>query len=160
MSLCLRDPNLLDTALAAWNLIAEDREQWAEFTGRPYSPDEAALECWGYAGPKWAICDETGMALAVAGCQRLRPHVYRSWFLSGEQLWAHGRAVTEITRKVVLEMLADDAHRIETLCLASRTKTRGWYTALGLHFEAEFPNYGASGAPAAQYAICRPPETQ
>lgn len=158
MSLILRDPNLLDTALCAFNLIEADRDQWYEFNGAPYSADAVALECWNYAGPKWAICDETGMALAVAGCRRTRPHVYQSWFLSGNELWAHGKAVTEITRKVMQAMLADDAHRIETLCLASRKEARAWYTAVGLSFEAEFQNYGVTGAAAAQYAVYRTPE--
>lgn len=161
MTLFLRDPNLMDVALCARMLIDADREQWAEFTGRPYGDGEsAALECWYYEGPKWAIADSEahGMALAVAGCRRVRPYVYQTWFLSSEGLWTHGKAVTDITRKVMLEMLADDAHRIETLCLASRKDARSWYEAVGLHFEAEFPNYGVSGAAAVQYAITRPAE--
>lgn len=159
MSLVLRDPNLLDTALCAVNLIEADRAQWIEFGGPHYSSADAiALECWNYPGPKWAICDETGMALAVAGCRRMRPHVYQSWFLSGNELWAHGKAVTAVTRKVMQGMLEDDAHRIETLCLASRKDARSWYVQVGLHFEAEFQNYGVSGAAAAQYAIYRTPE--
>lgn len=155
MSLILRDPNLVDTALCAMNLITADREQWVEFTGTPWCADAVALECWGYPGPKWAICTEDGMPLAVAGCRRMRPHVYQSWFLSGTELWTHGKKVTEVTRKVMFAMLVDDAHRIETLCLARRKDTRAWYEAVGLHFEAEFPNYGVSGRAAAQYAITR-----
>lgn len=156
MSLILRDPNLVDTALCAMNLLQTDRDQWLEFGGLDYSSvDAIALECWGYPGPKWAICTEDGMPLAVAGCRRMRQHVYQSWFLSGTELWTHGKAVTDITRKVMLEMLARDAHRIETLTLASRTEARSWYESVGLHFEAEFPNYGISGAAAAQYAITR-----
>lgn len=158
MTLMLRDPNLIDAALCAANLLIGDRDQWGEFTGQPFSADAVALECWNYPGPKWAICAEDGMPLAVAGCRRMRPHVYQSWFLSGAELWTHGKAVTEITRKVMLEMLADDAHRIETLCLASRADARSWYEDVGLHFEAEFPNYGISGAAAVQYAIYRTPE--
>lgn len=158
MSLILRDPNLMDTVLCAMNLILMDRVQWAEFSGRPFVADEVALECWNYPGPKWAICEEDGMPLAVAGCRRMRSSVYQSWFLSGVQLWTHGRAVTEITQKVMRGMLADDAHRIETLCLADRKDTRSWYEQIGLHFEAEFPNYGVSGLTAAQYAVYRTPE--
>lgn len=158
MSLILRSPNLVDTALCAMNLIVIDRVQWHQFTGRDFDASEVAAECWGYPGPKWAICTEDGMPLAVAGCRRMRAHVYQSWFLSGTELWTHGKAVTDITRKVMLEMLADDAHRIETLCLASRADTRSWYESVGLHFEAEFPNYGVSGSAAAQYAITRTAE--
>lgn len=156
MSLILRSPNLVDTALCAMNLITADCEQWVEFCGFDYSsPDAIALECWRYPGPKWAICTEDGMPLAVAGCRQMRPHVYQSWFLSGHELWTHGKKVTEVTSKVMREMLADDAHRIETLCLASRKDTRAWYEQVGLHFEAEFSNYGISGQAAAQYAITR-----
>lgn len=153
MSLILRDLTLIDTALCALKLVQEDREQWEELTGRPYDADAIALECWGYAGPKWAICDEEGMPLAAAGCRLMRPNVYQSWFLSGEELWTHGKKVTEITRKVMLQMLETGAHRIETLCLERRQKTRAWYVQVGLHFEAEFVNYGATGAGAVQYAI-------
>lgn len=160
MTLFLRDPNLMDVALCARMLIDADRAQWWEFSGQPCDLEAIAVECWNYPGPKWAIADSDahGMALAVAGCRRMRPHVYQSWFLSSEGLWTHGKAVTDITRKVMLDMLADDAHRIETLCLASRKDARSWYEAVGLHFEAEFPNYGASGAAAVQYAITRPAE--
>jgi hypothetical protein len=161
MSLILRDPTLLDTALCAAVLVEEDRAQWYEFTGETYDPERIAIECWSYSGPRWAICDETGgMALAVAGCRRMRPHVYQSWFLSSELLWAHGRKVTEITRSVMLKMLETGAHRIETLALESRHKARAWYEAVGLHFEATFPNYGVSGANAVQYAIYSTPEKQ
>lgn len=156
MSLILRDPNLIDTALCAMNLILADREQWEVFGGPHYSfPDNIALECWGYAGPKWAICTEDSMPLAVAGCRRMRKGVYQSWFLSGTELWTHGKAVTDITRKVMHQVLAGGAHRIETLCLAHRKDTRAWYEQVGLHFEAEFPNYGESGQAAVQYAITR-----
>jgi len=162
MSLTLREPTLMDTALCAMNLIPEDREQWVEFGSwspcLDYDADKAATECWGYIGPKWAICDETGMALAVAGCRMMRSGVYQSWFLSGQELWTHGRKVTEITRQVMLEMLDRGAHRIETLCLESRAQARAWYEQVGLHFEAVFPNYGISGANAVQYAIYRNPE--
>lgn len=159
MSLILRKPNLMDVALCASKLIEADREQWCEFgVIDKWDASAVALECWSYAGPKWAICGEDGMPLAVAGCRRMRRHVYQSWFLSGNELWTHGKKVTEVTQFVMREMLAGDAHRIETLCLASRSDARSWYETIGLHFEAEFPNYGVSGAAAAQYAIYRTPE--
>ena len=155
MSLILRDPTLIDTALCAMNLRRDDQDQWCELGHEAWYPDLVATECWGYPGPKWAICSEDGMPLAVAGCQLLRKGVYRTWFLSGEELWTHGKAVTDITRKVMLEMLASDARRIETLCLASRKDARSWYEKVGLYFEAEFPNYGVTGKTVAQYAITR-----
>lgn len=156
MSLILRDPNLVDTALCAMNLLQSDHDQWLEFGGLEYiNRDAIALECWGYSGPKWAICTEDGMPLAVAGCRQMRLNVYQSWFLSGTELWTHGKAVTEITRKVMLEMLDTGAHRIETLCLASRKDARRWYEDVGLHFEAEFKHYGVSGETAVQYVITR-----
>jgi hypothetical protein len=159
MSLILRDPTLVDTALCAMNLIEGDLEQWREFTGSAITVDAIAAECWSYTGPKWAICDETGTALAVAGCRLVRRGVYQSWFLSGTELWAYGKKVTEITRQVMLQMLdVGGAHRIETICLESRHQARSWYEAVGLHFEAVFPNYGVSGANAVQYAIYRTPE--
>lgn len=155
MSLILRDPNLIDVVLCAMNITRADREQWEAFTGLPYSSADVAIECWRYDGPKWAICTEDGMPLAVAGCRRMRPKVYQSWFISGEELWTHGKKVTEVTRKVMLEMLDTGAHRIETLCLAHRKDARAWYEQVGLHFEAEFKNYGASGQTAVQYVITR-----
>lgn len=159
MSLILRTPNLLDIALCAEKLIAADREQWIEFGGCAYQdPGVIASECWNYLGPKWAICDESGMPLATAGCRLMRHGVYQSWFLSGQELWTHGRKVTEVTQRAIRETLETRAHRIETLCLESRREARSWYEQVGLHFEAVFPNYGASGANAVQYAIYRTPE--
>lgn len=155
MSLILRDPTLVDTALCAMNLRRDDIDQWCEFGHVAWFPDRVATECWAYGGPKWAVCSEDGMPLAVAGCRTMRKQVYQTWFLSGEELWTYGKAVTDITRKVMLEMLDTGARRIETLCLASRKDARAWYEAVGLHFEAEFKNYGVSGRTAVQYVITR-----
>lgn len=160
MSLILRPPTLIDIGLCAHRLIEEDRQQWTELTGSEYDPNMVAAECWEYRGPRWVICTTTdSMPLAVAGIRRMRPYVGQSWFLSTDELWKHGRAVTDITRKVMLETIEFQAHRIETLCLASRTKARSWYEAVGLHFEAEFRKYGAMGADFVQYAVLRAPET-
>jgi len=158
--LTLREPNLIDIALCAANLIPEDRDQWQELTGQPYDPSAVASECWGYAGPKWAICAEDGLPLAVAGCRLMRPHVYQSWFLSGPELWTHGGEITALTRNVMMRVLhGTDGHpganRIETLCLADRCKTRAWYEQVGLHLEAEFKQYGTSGRDFVQYTVHR-----
>lgn len=159
MSLLLRSPNSMDIAIVAHQLLKSDVEQIEALTGAPYDADAVTARCLRYSGPKWAIVNaRDNMPLAVAGCIRLRPHVYQTWFLSMPELWVHGKKVTEVTRKVMLEMLADDAHRIETLCLASRKEARSWYDAVGLHFEAEFLSYGANGEAFVQYAIHRTPE--
>ena len=154
----LREPTLIDTALCAMNLIEEDRKQWIEFAGEQYAdPSLIAYECWSYPGPRWAICDEEGMALAVAGCRLARRGVYQTWFLSGNELWTHGKRVTEVTQRVMREVLATRAHRIETICLESRGTTRAWYEKVGLHYEGLLPYYGVTGANAVQYAIYRTP---
>lgn len=157
MSLVLRDPSLVDVALCAMNLIDDDRRQWMAFTGETgYDPNKAALACWSAPGPKWAVCDETNMPLAVGGCSLLRPNVYESWFLSGNELWeTYPDDVTRITKQVVRGMIDSGAHRVQTIVLEDRKRTRAWYDRVGLHYEGVLPYYGANGENAAVYAAYR-----
>lgn len=158
MSLILRDPNLVDLALSAMNLIDDDRRQYEAFTGKPYNADEVALQCWSYPGMKWAICDESGLPLATAGVHRLREHVYETWFLSGNEIWqTYAEDLTRIVHKVRGDMLhfGGCARRIQTICLESRGATRRWYEKVGMHFECVLPYYGVNGENAVMYAAYR-----
>jgi hypothetical protein len=66
MSLILRNPNLVDVALSAMNLIDDDRRQYEAFTGDAYDANEVPQSSAGqHPGLKWAICDESGLPLAV-----------------------------------------------------------------------------------------------
>jgi hypothetical protein len=156
MSLILRNPNLVDVALSAMNLIDDDRRQYEAFKGDAYDANDAAIQCWTAPGFKWAICDESGLPLAVAGCELLRPSVYQTWFLSGNEIWeTYAEDLTAIVRKVKNLMLSEDAKRIQTICLESRTKTRAWYEKVGMHFECVLPYYGVNGESAVMYAAYR-----
>ena len=153
--LILRAAKMLDLAWVLEDLIQDERAQLEEFTGDPYDAAGVAAYTWGLRGPRWALCDEYDRPLGVAGLERLRPGVYRSWFYSTERLWTY-TDVTTVTKGVIDAMLADDAHRIETIALEDRHQSRRWYERLGLRLEATLQGFGATGRNAVLYTATRP----
>lgn len=156
MSLSLRHPTLLDTLIVCTSLAADEREQIRAFTGEGFNHEVLAAEAWGYRGPKLAIVNEKNEALVVGGFIPQRDGVYRSWFFASTQAWERGQEVTQVTADLVRDFLVRDAHRIETLCLASRARALRWYTRVGLHHEATFRKFGTRGEDAALYVAIRP----
>lgn len=156
--LFLRSPNMLDLAWVLESVCQDHIQDAEEFTGEPFRKDDVAARMWSLPGPKWALHDATpgnGQPQGVAGLQRLRPGVYRSWFYATPSLWKHSD-VTDITKGVIDAMLAGDAHRIETLALEDRHQSRRWYERLGLHLEATLQGFGATGRNAVLYVATRP----
>lgn len=148
-------PTLLDVAWVLSHLIDDERRQIEEFTGSPYDYNTIAIATWALPGPKWALRDATDRPLGVAGLERLRPGVYRSWFYSTAELWEQSD-VTFITENVIKQMLEIDAHRIETIALEDRHQSRRWYERLGLRLEATLQGFGATGRNAVLYTATRP----
>lgn len=144
---------LLDIVGVCTHLIPEDRVQYEAFTGRPYEIDAAAVGHWHFAGPKFtAFVDDR--PIVVGGYVPVRPGVYNSWFLSTPEAW-RTPGVTTITRQIIAGMLQNGAHRLETVCLASRADTRRWYEKIGLRFETTLEKYGARGEDAACHIATR-----
>lgn len=152
----LRDPTLLDVLAMCLQMPAEERQQYEAFTGVPYDPDSAAVEAWSWGGPRWAAVDENDVPAAVGGFIRQRKGVYRTWFFAPESMWpVHGRELTRVVRRLISAMLASDAHRIETIALASRKRACQWYSTIGLWQESVQRGYGVGGEDAAVFVALR-----
>ena len=157
MKLITRTLNLGDVFTIAVKLPDEERQQLTAFTGRRYDIDQVVMDAMRFGGPKWAVVDEATPwnALVVGGFIPRRPGVFESWFLALPDVWVKGSGITEITAEIIRGQLESGAHRLETICLASRAQTRRWYERVGLKFEATLQNYGAHGEDAAVYVAFR-----
>lgn len=150
----------LDAAIAvAKNLPDEDRAVYKAMTGIEFEPESVARHCFETNGPKWCIVDHIGDPLVACGYIRQRPGVYQSWYMAVPRAWSeHGAAVTEITSELIRAMLADGAHRLETVTLASRRRARRWYDRIGLRLESPMQGYGVGGETFVMYVALRPVE--
>lgn len=155
MSLATRLPTLLDTMIVCNGLPEDEIMQIQAFTGCQYDAEAFACESWSSRGPKLAIVNEQNEALVVGGFIPQRPGVYRSWFLARGAAWERGAEVTQVTHALVQSCLDSGAHRLETLCLASRAKAQRWYTRVGLQKESTLHKFGAGGEDAVLYVATR-----
>lgn len=156
----LREPTLLDVLGVCLQLPAEDRAEHRAMTGQEYDPDAAAVNLWAGSGPRWCIADERGLPLVVCGYAHMQPGVFRSWYYATSEAWEkHGVEVTRVTSELIQGMLREHAHRLETVCLASRSKARRWYDRIGLRYESTLQGFGVGGEAAVMYVALRQVES-
>jgi hypothetical protein len=154
----LPDPVLLHWIHVARAVPLDQHEHFTAMTGFPYDIDGVAVGNFMVQGPKWAILAEDGLALAVGGFAPQRPGVFRDFFLSTPEAFskANYRGVTRICRRLMDDLLAAGAHRIECVVPASRVRKMPeldrWYTILGYHKEATHYGYCANGDDAFCYS--------
>jgi hypothetical protein len=141
--------------LVCSDLPAEERAVVEAITGEAYNSDAAAIRASNFPGPAWAI-EADGMPIVVGGFIPQRKGVYQTWFYATNTAWErHGRRVTWIVRDLILRMLVEHAHRIETVTLADRSRARRWYETIGLQHESTLPGYGASREDAVLYVALK-----
>lgn len=154
----LADPNLMHILQVCLDLPDEEVDQYQSITGEKYDAPTTAAALLLAGGPRWAILDADGDAIAVAGATSERPGVWRSWFLAREVAWTdYAEVVTDIARGLMSAMFHDyGARRLEVICLAKRAKARRWYERhVGLSYEGTLVAYSATGEDAAIYAKVR-----
>lgn len=141
------------------DLRADEWDQVTKFGGSSVH-DEVAAWAWRVSGPKWAYVSEDAehKTLLVGGFIPQRTGVYQSWFLATDYAWKnHARELTleAIERKEF--MFAGGAHRVETVCLASRSAAHAWYKKVGSVFESTLKSYCIDGSDAMMFADVREP---
>ena len=146
--------NLLQVCL---DLPADEREQFEAMTNSPYSGEQLAAGLATMSGPKYVILDQDENALAVCGATQERHGVWRVWFLAREEAWLVAEEVTSIAVGLIQMMFHDyEAHRLEVVCLAKRSRARRWYERhLGLKCEGVMQKFCANGENAALYSAVR-----
>ncbi len=154
----LRDLTLGDVLWTACHLRDDEWDQIEKFGGAR-DIDALVMRAMSYPGEKWAFVDEVtnvDNALVVGGFIPVRAGVFSSWFLVTMQGWSlYGRDVTAMAAERVRYKLASGAHRIETLCLASRTAAQKWYPATGLQFESTLKSFCVDGSDAVMYVAVK-----
>lgn len=155
MSLRLADPVLEDFVHVTRYMRADEREQWLALTGADeYRSNTLALAAANTPGHRWALIDADNRPVLIGGFEELRPGVWECWQMSTAESWAkHWRAFTKITRRMIRWALANGAHRVQTVALATRQAAHQWYErALGLRCEGRLAGYFATGADGLMYA--------
>lgn len=156
----LRECNLGDILYVACQLRDDEWEQHCKMSGSA-DMDALVARCYNYAGPKWTYVDDEAeegetRALVVGGAVPHRPGVYSSWFLASKYAWAnYGAELTGMARERMFHVLDSGAHRIETVCLASRKLAQRWYKTVGLRQESTLEAYCADGSDAVMFVATR-----
>lgn len=153
-----RTPKIVDILPVCFNLRADEREQIEASTGQPYDPELFAVIIANKVGPSWYMReDETGVVVALAGFDEIRPGVWQDWMCGTDLAWdKYGRQLTRATIKAMTAMLEGDAHRLQCVSLASRIHAHRWYAVLGLAPEGTLKGYGANGEDFIMFARGKP----
>lgn len=149
--------SLIDVLLVCRDLREDEWDQIVKIGGER---NDDAVADWAYNcnGPKWAYTDSAGKTLLVGGFLPQRAGVFTSWFLATDYAWKnHARELTmeAIERKAF--MFAGGAHRIETVCLASRVTAHTWYEKVGSRYESTLKGYCTDGSDAMMFVETREP---
>lgn len=148
-------PIVEDFAYLARRMRDDERAQFQALTGaRQYEADVAARAMACVAGPVFGLVDQRGIPVMVGGFEPVRPGVFNLWAVGTMQGWAdHWRKITRTCNRLLEEMLAGDAHRVQTVCLASRTRTHEWYErGVKLRSEGTRRGYFADGQDGIEFA--------
>lgn len=151
-----RECNLMDIFAVCCDLRADEWDQIEKFGGRAHDIDATSVSCFQFPGPKWAYTNEAGRQLLVGGFIPHRTGVYASWFLATAYAWENH--AYELTREAIDRkafMFQSGAHRVETVCLSSRTAAHAWYKKVGSVFESTLKSYCIDGSDAAMFVETR-----
>lgn len=152
-----------DLEFIAFHMRPDEQAQWLSITGRTsYDPLLCARTLAGTPGPQYVLVDTDGRPFAAGGFTEVRPKVWQTWAAATDTAWDHyWRDITGHCRRMIGDLLrSGDAHRVETLALASRTRAHAWYEAgLGQRYEGTLRAYFADGQDAVVYSrvVGRPP---
>jgi hypothetical protein len=109
------------------------------------------------AGPAWVLVDDAGLPVLLGGFEPIRPGVYECWLAGSLDAWTqHWRTFTRVCRRLLADLFANGAHRVQTCALASRTAAHRWYASVGLAREGVLHGYGATGADFIMFARTAP----
>jgi RimJ/RimL family protein N-acetyltransferase len=150
----LVQPLLIDFVRICHELSDDERRQWVALSdGQPFDPEAMAIQLAAAAGPRWALVQADGAPLVIGGFSYLRPGVWQDWLIGTPSAWeTHWRAISKHCRRVIDRMLETEAHRIQCISLADRTRAHAWYRVLGYRQEGLLRGYGANGEDAIMFA--------
>lgn len=141
------NPSMMDFLHVCWNLPEDEKQQMEAMSGLAFDVDGAAVGNYMSPGPKWVIKVDKE-PICIGGYIPQRPGVWRDFMLNTKDAFAkHPLACTRTARKVMEAMFtSEQAHRLECVSLASRSRAHKWYRTLGLNREGVLKGYAANGA--------------
>lgn len=154
----LTAPLLQDYAYVAARMRDDERAQFCAMTGRPeYDSDLCARSAAGAAGPAWVYLDASDAPVLIGGFEPQRNGVYEGWHMAVTGAWEiHGHAFSRISIRLMRQLFANGAHRVQTCALRSRTQAHRWYEAIGMHNEGLQARYFADGQDGVMFARVTP----
>lgn len=156
MTRLIANPTVFDLGYLCERMREDERDQFCALNGHAtFEPDVAARQLAALPGISFALLDEGSLPIAAGGFVQVRPMVWQSWMVGTDAGWeAHWRDLTKACKRVMRHLFeGGNCHRIETVCLASRTKAGRWYMkSLGETFEGVQRAWFPDGRDAAWYA--------
>lgn len=146
--------------ILAAQLPQTERHVCEVISGADFDEGDFSAGMFSARGLHHCIQRPDGEAVAAGGFLPQRDGVYRTWFCAPEWAWkVHGGELTRISGQAIQHMLdAGLAHRIETVTLASETRTRQWYEKIGLAYESTLRGYGSQGEDLVMYVALKKTE--
>lgn len=151
-------PNCEDWIVLSHDMRPDEVEQFAAISGLPaYDQQLAARTFITIPGEKFLLVDENNRSVIGGGFMPLWKGVCEAWMAGPLTAWEkHGKAITRAARRLIDAKLAEDAHRVQIACLASRTAAMDWYSrGLGMACEGLKRRYYAGGQDAMMFAKVR-----
>lgn len=151
----LAKPTMVDLLTLASRARPDEIVQWEAVTGTRWDISEIAADHYARTGIKYVLVDPaTDRPIVAGGYQLVGPDVWQSWMIGTMDEWGtHWRSITKATRRVMDELIAQGARRLQTTALASRTEAIHWYVkGLKMQPEGVMRNFGANGEDVAMFA--------
>ena len=137
MSLTLSRPTVVDLAVLANAMSAEERRQYETATGLPHSADGVARSVVLFGGVEYLALDDAGNPVSAFGCFPLGGGVWQTWMVSRHDAFAlHGRALSRLLDPEEGSVVLDGR---DIRDLPSRTIAR--------RLQSPAPNKGRASAP-------------
>lgn len=136
----------------------DEIEQFVALVGlERYDWQLAARNFASKPGMKFTLLDNAGLPAAAGGYEEVAPGVWQSWMVGTPEGWAEQwRSMTKAVRWLMAGMFEMGARRLQTNCIASRTKAMEWYErGLGLQLEGTWRKFASNGDDVACYAKIR-----
>lgn len=152
----LNKPNLAQLLYIAERMTADEVRERACLGFGDFDYEATALMCRSHRGPSHVFVDAAGLPYYVAGFSIINSGVAMAWSMSTDKCGKHVMEMTRISRAVIRSLMKDSGiHRVQMMCMATRSTARRWFEALGASHEATFKGYGRNGEDFVMYAITR-----